>query len=284
MHPRNQALLAGLDVERLLGVEVGPLDRPIVTPAMGRVLYVDHVDTDTLVQKYADDPGVRTAALAPIDWVWDADGLDGLVRRHGRLDYVVASHVIEHVPDLIGWLRAVGRALTPAGEIRLVVPDKRFCFDCHRAESTLADVLAAHAAGLRAPPLARIADYFLHVVEADAAAIWAGRMPPPPVVDAARYAWADAVCREVQATGRYQDVHCWVFTPAGLCRLLAELVEFGVLAFECTMFRDTERDGLEFLLGLRPASDLPAAAQGWREQANGLCPLDPIKGSPLKSF
>ncbi len=268
LHPRNAALLAGLAFDRLLGAEIGPLDRPIVTRAMGRVLYVDHADTESLRAKYAGDAGVRADAIMPVDCVWDEHGIDRLVQAHGPVDYVVASHVIEHVPDLIGWLRAVGRALAPSGEIRLVVPDKRFCFDHHRAESTLADLLAAHAAGARMPPLARIADYFLHVVEVDAAAVWAGRPPPPPVVDAGRYRWAEGVCREVRDSGRYQDVHCWVFTPRRMCLLLAELAAFGVLELECTLFRDTERDGLEFLLGLRGNADPAMAAASWREAAS----------------
>ena len=234
---------------------------------MGRVLYVDHADTAALRGKYADDAEVRAEAILEIDWVWDQDGLDGLVRRHGKVDYVIASHVAEHVPDLIGWLQALARALSAVGEIRLVLPDKRFCFDHHRAESGLAELLAAHVARQRAPSLASIADYFLHVVEVDTAAVWAGRPPPPPLVDAARYRWAERVCREVRDSGRYQDVHCWVFTPRRFCLLLAKLAAFDVLQLECTLFRDTERDGLEFLLGLRPQADPARAEASWREAA-----------------
>lgn len=272
-------LLSGLDLERMLGVEIGPLDRPILRRDLGwRALFADHADTAALRAKYADDAGVRTEALAAIDLVWDAErGLDRLLEAHGPADYVVASHVVEHVPDLLGWLSALRRVLRPGGEIRLVVPDKRFCFDCHRAESTLADVLAAAVARPTAPPLPRIADQFLHVVEADAAAIWAGRPPPPPVVDAGRWRWAEGVCRAVLASGRYQDVHCWVFTPARFCRLMGELCAFGALDLGCSLFRDTEPDGLEFLVGLRrpaaagpaadPAADPAAAVAGWQAAA-----------------
>ena len=265
--PRNAVLLDGLAVERMLGVEIGPLDRPIMRRDMGRVLYVDHADTASLRAKYADDAGVQADAIMEIDAVCDAPGLDALVRSHGPADYIIASHVIEHVPDLVGWLQLISRVLAPSGEIRLVVPDKRFCFDHHRAESRLADLMAAHVAGERSPPLARIADYFLHVVNVEAADVWAGRPPPPPVIDAGRYRWAEGVCREVRDSGRYQDVHCWVFTPRGFCLLMAELAAFGVLALECTLFRDTERDGLEFLAGLRRTTDTTLAEASWRDAA-----------------
>lgn len=258
---------------------------------MGRVLYADHADTETLRGKYAEDAGVRADAIMEIDGLCDEHGLDGLVRQHGLVDYVVASHVIEHVPDLIGWLQAMARALAPGGEIRLVVPDKRFCFDHHRAETLLSDLLAAHAAGERSPPLARIADYFLHVVEVEAADVWAGRPPPPPKVDAGRYRWAEGVCLEVQASGRYQDVHCWVFSPRRFCLLLADLAGFGVLDLECTLFRDTERDGLEFLAGLRKATVPGRAEASWREAAaravsrpDPVPPEDPVPPGEPASF
>ena len=277
--PRNAALLEGLALDRLLGVEIGPLDRPVVTSAMGRVLYVDHADTGSLRAKYAGDAGVRAQDIMQIDSVWDENGLDSLVAAHGPVDYVIASHVIEHVPDLIGWVKAIGRALRPSGEIRLVIPDKRFCFDHHRAQTTLADLLAAHAAGCRTPPLARIADYFLHVVDVDPADVWAGRPPAPPVIDAARYRWAEGVCREVRESGRYQDVHCSVFSPRHFCLLLADLAGFGELGFECSLFRDTEPDGLEFLVGMRPCSDPSRAEASWRDAAGRAVSVPAVPGA-----
>ncbi|WP_428376251.1 methyltransferase domain-containing protein [Lichenicoccus sp.] len=267
--PRNAALLSGLDIARLQGVEIGPLDRPVVTPAQGRILYVDHADTETLRAKYAGDPGVRTAALAPVGHVWDRGGagLDAWCVAYGPVDYVVAAHVAEHVPDLIGWLRALARALSPGGQIRLVLPDRRFCFDHHRAESRLADLLAAEVAGCTRPPPARVADQYLTVVAADPACIWRGEVPPPPPVDAARYRWAEAACRASLAPGAYEDVHCWVVTPRSFCLLLADLAAFGVLALRCSLFRDTQPDGLDFIVGLAPCDDRGVAASSWRDAA-----------------
>ncbi len=267
--PRNAALLSGLDLARLQGVEVGPLDRPVVTPAQGRILYVDHFGTDSLRTKYAGDPGVRTEALAPIGHVWDqgGPGLDGWCEAHGPVDYIVASHVAEHVPDLIGWLRALARALSPDGEIRLVLPDRRFCFDHHRAESRLSDLLAADVAGCVRPPPARVADQFLNVVTVDLAALWRGERPASPEIDAGRYRWAEATCRASMADGAYEDVHCWVVTPGRFCLLLADLAEFGVLGLRCSLFRDTQPGEEDFIVGLAPCNDRTPAASSWRKAA-----------------
>ena len=267
--PRNAALLSGIDIARLQGVEIGPLDRPVVTPAHGRILYVDHVDTAALRTKYAADAGVDIEALAPIGHVWNQDGpgLAGWCAARGPVDYVVASHVAEHVPDLIGWLRTLVRALSPAGEIRLVLPDRRFCFDHDRAETRLADLLAADVAGCVRPTPARVADQYLNVAPVDLAAIWRGEQPPAPQVDAGRYHWAEAACRASMQPGAYEDVHCWVVTPRGFCRLLADLVEFGVLALRCSLFRDTLPGEEDFIVGLAPCEDAALAVSSWREAA-----------------
>src|SRR5437868_3008097 len=75
-----------------------------------------------------------------------------LLEAVGRpVDYVVASHVIEHVPDLIGWLAEVREALEPGGELRLAVPDRRYTLDYRRSVSRLADVVHAWFMRARRP-------------------------------------------------------------------------------------------------------------------------------------
>ncbi|MEX3900116.1 methyltransferase domain-containing protein [Paraburkholderia sp. BR10954] len=46
-----------------------------------------------------------------------------------KFDYVIASHVIEHVLDLVGWVHSLLAALKHAGRIVLAVPDRRYTFD-----------------------------------------------------------------------------------------------------------------------------------------------------------
>ncbi len=52
-------------------------------------------------------------------------------------DLLVASHVIEHVPDLITWLREIASVLKPTGQARLAIPDRRYTFDLLRVETQL---------------------------------------------------------------------------------------------------------------------------------------------------
>lgn len=56
---RRDKLLAKLDLATISGVEIGPLYGPVVAKADGKIIYVDHVDTKTLREKYASDPAVN---------------------------------------------------------------------------------------------------------------------------------------------------------------------------------------------------------------------------------
>lgn len=51
------------------------------------------------------------------------------------LDFIIASHVLEHLPSPLKALRSWYEALRPGGSLLLKVPDKRFTFD-HRRERT----------------------------------------------------------------------------------------------------------------------------------------------------
>lgn len=42
-----------------------------------------------------------------------------------RSDYIVACHVIEHIPNLIAWLNEINLLLDTRGRLFLAVPDKR---------------------------------------------------------------------------------------------------------------------------------------------------------------
>lgn len=88
------------------------------------------------------------------------------------VDYVVASHVIEHIPDLISWLHELASVLKPSGEIRLIVPDRRFTFDYLRREVRLNDVIYANLMQARAPLRHIVLDYVMNVVKLDGNEAW----------------------------------------------------------------------------------------------------------------
>src|SRR6516162_6394394 len=102
-------------------LEIGPSHAPIAPKAAGwNSFVIDHATQAQLRAKY------RAWGLNI-----DAGGLADAVPAefHGTFDTIIASHVIEHVPDFVGFFIAARKLLKPTGTLALAVPDLRFCFD-----------------------------------------------------------------------------------------------------------------------------------------------------------
>src|ERR1051325_1041366 len=70
--------------------------------------------------------------------------------RDNSLDYVVASHVLEHVANPVAALAEWHRVLGPEGIIYLVVPDRRHTWDRGRPLTSVEHMLDDFLAGTTA--------------------------------------------------------------------------------------------------------------------------------------
>jgi SAM-dependent methyltransferase len=272
---RNEKLTSGLDLRHSIGIEIGPLDKPIVPKTNGEVIYVDHTDTASLKEKYKNDPNVNFAAIADVDAVWGAQTLQEAIGPDRKVDYIVASHVIEHAPNLITWLEELCAVLKPGGEVRLAVPDRRFTFDYLRRDTTLADILNAYLQRARSPLPIAILDFVLNettvINNVDA---WEGKLDPAEVQPIHTVDEAITVARDSLENGNYHDVHCWVFTPWSFADLFARAGEAGLIRFACGAFHDTARHHIEFLVTLRACDDPTEVARSWRHMQQAVAKDD----------
>jgi len=266
---RNATLLQNLDLSVHTGIEIGALANPIVPPS-DRVFYVDHLDTPGLVHKYRKDPSIDVSKIVQVGGVWGEQSLAQAAAGVAPVDYIVASHVIEHVPNLVGWLAELASVLKDAGEVRLAVPDRRHTFDFARRETQLPEVLEAHITGARRPSAGRVLDFAVNFREVDCLRSW--REPPDP--ERLKHAYdvpkALQLAREVIDNGAYHDVHCWVFTPASFAQLMEQMARLGLSQFRCSFLEDTQPDTLEFLVGLQRCPDPEVAADSWAKPARSL--------------
>ena len=266
---RNARMLDGIDVRQLAGVEIGALAAPIVTPGEGRIRYVDHLNTASLRRKYAAHGAVDVSALVEVDAVWGEASLSAALGPGCAVDYVLASHVIEHVPDLLGWLGEVAGIMRPGAALRLAIPDRRFTFDYFRQESRLADLLNASLLRARVPLPAQILDHMLEAVSFDPAAT-DGWSNPDEVARLHILESAVGPAMDSHRNGVYHDVHCWVFTPATFASRLGRACRLGLHRFACDWVEPTPPGHNEFLAALVLSDDPVAAAASWREPANRL--------------
>ena len=198
---RLRPLLEGIDpAER--GLELGPLNRPILGKAEYRVFYVDHASKAELLAKYAQAGTTDKndfEGLEEVDYVWADRPL--IAVAGGGFGYCLASHVIEHVADPIGWLGEIAAVLRPGGRINLAVPERTRTFDYRRTPSTAAAMVEAHRRGLRRPSFAQVFDHVAGV------APLGGPAPDERAAAVAAYRRA----QEAEAAGEYVDVHCHVW-------------------------------------------------------------------------
>ncbi|HCB06534.1 MAG TPA: methyltransferase domain-containing protein [Nocardioides sp.] len=236
------------------GLEVGPLHRAIVTRDVADVSYVDVTDRDRLVAHYAGDPDVPPDSIPEIDfWLIDESGetrtLVEATKAGAPFDWVMASHVIEHVPDIIGWLGELAEVVVDDGRLVLAVPDRRYEFDVHRPASTVGQMLQAHESGDQRPSVAAVYDHFSSAVRYDPRGVWEGRLPT----------FEDRIhtpdqARELLARslgGEYIDSHVWLLTPESFIHHLHELRVGGWSSWIVEKVIPTPTYELEFQAVLR---------------------------------
>ncbi|WP_414663856.1 methyltransferase domain-containing protein [Horticoccus sp. 23ND18S-11] len=133
------------------------------------------------------------------------------------LDYVIASHVLEHVANPIAALVEWYRVVRPGGIIYLVVPNRRSMFDHPRGLTSVEHMLGDFSAGTTARDATHI-DEFAFGVD------WSRYDPAvaPEDVPAKQKTLARGL-HETVARGEDINIHFHTFEPSNLRELLETL-------------------------------------------------------------
>ena len=119
------------------GVEIGALWRRAPVAAGARVWYVDRLAAQDVARHYAE-----VGHAVPVNVVADAARLPF---REASLDFIIASHVLEHLPFPLSGLRHWYALVKTGGHLLLRIPDKRYTFDRRRTRTSLQHLLAEEA-------------------------------------------------------------------------------------------------------------------------------------------
>jgi 2-polyprenyl-3-methyl-5-hydroxy-6-metoxy-1,4-benzoquinol methylase len=82
-----------------VGVEVGPILRLVLTKPEYNVYYADYAPIEHWREEYSKSKMVDINKIPFIDFIIGEKYLDEVAGLE-KFDYIIASHVIEHVPDL----------------------------------------------------------------------------------------------------------------------------------------------------------------------------------------
>jgi SAM-dependent methyltransferase len=254
---RIQRLLGTVDRSHQI-IELGAGYNPVAPKAGGwRTHVVDHATREELRAKYAD-ASVDIAVIEDVDTVWHGGPLDQAVPAPllGQVDLIIASHVLEHIPDLIAFFTSASRLVRPGGRLSVALPDRRYCFDCYKPWTTTGDLLEAHGVGLQRHTLKTAFNHMAYSALAEGQLGW-GPMPVKPPVLMGAFSVAADMARHYRddPNAPYQDFHVWQFTPSGLQLILIELLEIGLIDWQMEDMQGTQT--FEFFVTLRRTEQAP---------------------------
>lgn len=245
----KEKILSELDIKNLKGVEIGPLANPYVTKNEGDVRYVDRTNTEAIKEWYKDED-IDPDKIVDIDHVWGKETLSQAIGQNEKFDYCIAAHVIEHVPDLIGWLGEISEILSDNGVASFSVPDKRYTFDYLRPETVTADLIEAYLRKLKKPSIRHIFDHYSAFSEIDIVDAWSDSFDGSDLKPKKTPFEVYEICKNAQTNDSYIDSHCWVFTSSSFLTLLDSLNQIGLLDFRIKRFFDVEHFNFEFVVQL----------------------------------
>lgn len=234
-------------------LEIGPSFNPVAPKSSGWYSFsLDHATEDELRAKYKGQQALER--IEPVDYLWKDGPLHAAVpeREYGTFDALIASHVLEHIPDPISFFRSATVLLKPEGLVSLVMPDKRMIFDFFKPVTLTSDWLMAHRNRLTRHTKKTAFDYIAYNVNESHQITWSLR----PLGEFNFFGY-DVLTEAKQAfdhtpddcSGPYVDYHATICTPSSLELIFLELKYLGLLPFEhaCSF----PVSGCEFYVTLR---------------------------------
>lgn len=245
---RRRMLLEHVDITSR-GLEIGPYSQPTVVKGEGDIHYLDVQGREDLVAAVSDP--AEAARIPEVDIVCTSPDYRTVCAE--PFDYVIANHVLEHVPNPIAWLQMIGSILRDDGKLFLSLPDKKHTFDKYRPDTPLSHILY---------------DYYTGVTEASR----------EHVLETELYYDQEFINREMKIDERLDDarlrrsfdialhpgIHCHVFQAETFPdKILKPLQHMGLIPFELVAYRGAQAStGGEFSFVLQkgePKVDLKVA-------------------------
>lgn len=224
------------------GIEIGPFYSPVAAKARGwKTTVVDFTDQAGLldIARTHSAQTIREMAgnIEEVDVVWRGQEIDKacLALRAEGFTFLIASHVIEHIPDVVSFLRQISNLANDDFVLSLAVPDCRRTFDFFKPLSTTADALLAwrQKRTLHSPET---------IFTGHAYGVWVGRVAAwlpgqtgslylPDSLERSHSVYMKYVENLEAGTQSYMDSHCWYWTPSSFELMMIELNHLGYIDF-----------------------------------------------------
>jgi len=243
---KKEILRSYVDVAGL-GLEIGPQANGIVPKREGfNCRIADWASGQVLRNAYKTTPGIDETLIEDVDYVTGGQPLCEVIEDRGTFDYIIASHVIEHIPDPVRFLNDCQKILKASGPLVLAIPDKRYIFDVLRPVSSLGDIMQAHIEKRVKHPAGKQLDLYALGACRGGGYIW-GPEHAGELIFLHSLKEAKTRFDKARNTEGYIDTHGWCFTPASFRLLIRDLEELEELSLKEVQF---SCHGPEFFVSL----------------------------------
>ena len=240
-------------IDKYLCLEIAPLNRPHLPKEHPNTRYLDLLSTKDLKKHFKDDVNVDNAEIVEVHYIHKGKPYKKLVKGK-KFGLIIASHVLEHVPNLITWLNDIESILHDDGIVQFAIPDKRYCFDFRRRLTDLPDIIGAYLEDRKRPVPGIVYEHFLYVPNEicnDPFRHHAGEVSQEFTIKKEYHEIAMKFAKD--SLKGYVDTHCWVFTPESFIKLMGilydnDLIKLKVIAEETKL---TEVNSYEFYITMR---------------------------------
>lgn len=224
------------------GLEIGPGLNAMFQRRKGYDVRFVETRNAEFLRTRALEIGRDPTDVEEIDFVFQRDvTLPDLVGR-GLYDWVVSSHVVEHIPDFVQHLADVSTVLKESGTYGMLVPDRNLCFDCLKPVSTLGTVLQEYIERTSRGPLHAQIDELRYGARPEGQ-LGGWKVSDVPLELVPKYANAMASIRNIlqQAPEERKPWfgHQWRFTPASFVSILSDLQALGLTQLRLSAIHPT---------------------------------------------
>lgn len=153
LRKRNQVFFAGK------GLDIGPFDKPFIADPKAMGLIVETVDRWSPEDLRRLFPEIKDSAVAPPTYLFDVSSKGLAFSPNQHYNFVICSHVIEHVANPFWLIYECYRVLKDNGVLYLSVPDCRHSDDQGRALTSYDYLLNLYENGITEISDERVLDY-----------------------------------------------------------------------------------------------------------------------------
>lgn len=238
-------------------LEFGPLNRATVTKETHpNIFFTDIRSTEDVIKMYtANDYLESTGITVDLDSIVHIDYvIEGSYKETfkgvEKFDVALLSHVIEHIPDIIGFFNDITNVLKKDGKLIIIYPDARYCFDHFRNGTTFIDAYDVYKNNENSSN--RVFDFVYNVVHENNPNYFWHNVERNDILPKNDFTTALKAAEKARAGELPDDTHFWPFSNYQLIKFLYDMDRAGLLDFDIEEFLPTTENTQECMLVLVP--------------------------------